>query len=387
MKDKIINFLMVFLLVYLTFTLFAGKQDEKKLSNTISLNTVDSYTVPASVKIEVKNETLTGFSFNTCNDFSIKKDSLTIKPEVCSDIVVKSWESYKVDFSKEFSKFSETGKYFVNLKKENLDVISQFEVEHRGFFGKFFIFFFYAPIYNLMAFLLEVTGYSLGWAIIIVTIIIRLILLIPQHKMMVSQRKMQVIQPKIKQIQEKHKGDHQTLGVELMKLYKDEKVNPMGSCGLLLIQMPILIVIYQVIVGIQNDSNTYYLYSYLSDYKMSSIDANFFGVDLFGIGWVNGLILAVLIGLLQYLQVKLSMMYNKQNEVKKGVVLEKKKDANDYSELMPDPEMLNKVMLYGMPVMIAFATYTFFAWVGLYWWIGTIFMILQQLVVNKLLSK
>lgn len=387
MKDKIINFLMVFLLVYLTFSLFAGKQDEKKLSNTISLNTVDSYTVPASVKIEVKNETLTGFSFNTCNDFSIKKDSLTIKPEVCSDITIKSGESYKVDFSKEFSKFSEVGKYFVNLKKENLDVISQFEVEHRGFFGKFFIFFFYAPIYNLMAFLLEVTWYSLGWAIIIVTIIIRLVLLIPQHKMMVSQRKMQVIQPKIKEIQAKHKGDHQTLGVELMKLYKDEKVNPMGSCGLLLIQMPILIVIYQVIVGIQNNSNTYYLYSYLSDYKMSSIDANFFGVDLFGIGGVNGIILAVIIGLLQYLQVKLSMMYNKQNETKKWVVLEKKKDASDYSEFMPDPEMLNKVMLYGMPVMIAFATYTFFAWVGLYWGIGTIFMIIQQLVVNKLLSK
>ena len=106
MKDKILNFLMVFLLVYLTFSLFAWKQDEKKLSNTISLSTVESYTVPASVKIEVKNETLTGFSFNTCNDFSIKKDSLTIKPEVCSDIMIKSWESYKVDFSKEFSRNS-----------------------------------------------------------------------------------------------------------------------------------------------------------------------------------------------------------------------------------------------------------------------------------------
>jgi YidC/Oxa1 family membrane protein insertase len=56
-----------------------------------------------------------------------------------------------------------------------------------------------------MAFLLEITNYSLGWSIIIITIIIRLILLFPQHKMMLSQKKLQLLQPKIKEIQEKYK--------------------------------------------------------------------------------------------------------------------------------------------------------------------------------------
>jgi YidC/Oxa1 family membrane protein insertase len=56
-----------------------------------------------------------------------------------------------------------------------------------------------------MAFLLEITSYSLGWSIIIITIILRLILLYPQHKMMVSQKKLQLIQPKIKDLQEKYK--------------------------------------------------------------------------------------------------------------------------------------------------------------------------------------
>ena len=203
---------------------------------------------------------------------------------------------------------------------------------------------------------------------------------------MVSQARMQKIQPKIKEIQDKHKGNHQMLGVELMKLYKDEKVNPMWSCGLLLIQMPILIVIYNVIVWIQNTSNTYYLYDVLSDYNMASISANFYWVDLFWMwGW-NGLILALIVGWLQYIQVKLSLHFNQKNKPT-GVVLEKKKEANDYSSFMPDPDMLNKFMLYGMPVMIAFITYTFFAWVGLYWWVGTLFMILQQLFVNKILKK
>lgn len=70
----------------------------------------------------------------------------------------------------------------------------------------------------------------MGWAIIAITVIIRIILLFPQHKMMVSQRKMQAIQPKIKALQEKHKGNQQQVGLELMKLYKEEGVNPLGSC-------------------------------------------------------------------------------------------------------------------------------------------------------------
>ncbi|MDD5769814.1 MAG: YidC/Oxa1 family membrane protein insertase [Candidatus Gracilibacteria bacterium] len=387
MKDKIFNFLLLFLLIFLTINLFSKKETENKLLNTIIINTQSAYTIPASIKVDIKNETLTGFTFNTCDNFSIKKDSNIIKYYKCENIVIKSGETYKLDFSKDFSKFEDIGKYFINLKKDNIDVISQFEIENRGFFGKFFVFFFYAPIYNLMAFLLEITSYSLGWAIIIITIIIRLILLIPQHKMMVSQRKMQVIQPKIKEIQEKHKGNHQMLGVELMKLYKDEKVNPMGSCGLLLIQMPILLVIYNVIVGIQDTSNIYYLYGFLGDYNMLNISSNFFGINLYGIGGISGIILAILVGILQFIQVKLSMMYTNQNNKKTGVVLEKKKDSNSYSEFMPDPEMLNKFMLYGMPIMIAFVTYSFFAGVGLYWGIGTIFMIIQQLFVNKILKK
>jgi len=71
--------------------------------------------------------------------------------------------------------------------------------------------------------------------------------------------------------------------------------------------------------------------------------------------------LAISIAVLQFVQVKLSLTYNKTPIQPKGVVLEKKKDADDYSQLMPDPEMLNKFMLYGLPVMIGFFSYSFFA--------------------------
>jgi YidC/Oxa1 family membrane protein insertase len=64
----------------------------------------------------------------------------------------------------------------------------------------------YEPIYNLFVALITwLPGHSLGWAIIIVTIIIRLILLVPQHHMLESQKKLQLIQPKIKALQKEYK--------------------------------------------------------------------------------------------------------------------------------------------------------------------------------------
>ena len=122
---------------------------------------------------------------------------------------------------------------------------------------------------------------------------------------------------------------------------------------------------------------------------MSTMSSTFFGIDLLSSGGVVGIVLAVFIGFIQFIQIKLSLSFNKKNagEKKTGVVLEKKKWANDYSSMMPDPEMMNKFMLYGMPWMVAVFTYTLFAWVGLYWGISTLFAILQQLVVNKLVGE
>ena len=82
---------------------------------------------------------------------------------------------------------------------------------------------FYDPIYNFfVALLIFLPGHSLGWAIVIITIIIRLILLVPQHHMLTSQKKLQLLQPKIKEIQKKYKDDQSKLGMEMLELYKKE---------------------------------------------------------------------------------------------------------------------------------------------------------------------
>lgn len=389
MKDKIINFLLIFLLIFLAINFFANNwKNNNQVPETISLvSEKNSYTIPAWVKLKVTNNTSDDFSFNTCNDLDIKKDSKIIKPEKCNIVKLNPWENYSVNYSKEYGKFFDEWEYFAVLKTGENDILTKFEIERKWFISKFFIFFFYAPIYNLMAFLLQITSYSLWWAIILITIILRILLVYPQQKMMMSQRKMQLIQPQIKELQQKYKWNAQMLWMEMMKLYKEKNISPFGSFGLLFLQMPILIVIYHVILSIQDYANMYYLYSFIWEYSVAFIKEMFFWVNLLASWWITWLILAIIVWILQFLQVKLSLSYNKQNTKKTWVVLEKKKDSKDYESFMPDPELINKFMMYWLPIMIWFATYHFFAWLWIYWWISTAFMIIQQLFINKILKK
>ena len=200
---------------------------------------------------------------------------------------------------------------------------------------------------------------------------------------MVSQKKLQAIQPKIKEIQKKYKWNQQQAWIKLMELYKKEKVNPMWSCWFMFIQMPILLVLYRIILDIKDVSNEFYLYETFSNFQISQISYNFFWIDLLWSWWIVWFALALFIWIIQFIQVKLSIRLKEPKCKKWKVVLEKKKWANDYSSMMPDQNTMNKVMLYMMPVMVWFFTYSLIAWIWLYWGISTTFAIFQQLVVNK----
>lgn len=262
------------------------------------------------------------------------------------------------------------------------------EVENKWFFWKIFTDLIYAPVYNLVIWLINIFQWSFGWAIIAVTIILRVALLWPQHKSMVSQRKLQDLQPKIKKIQEENKWNQQVIWMKIFELYKQEKVNPMWSCGFLLIQLPIMLVLYNVIMSIQDPSNSYYLYSFLQNFDLNSIIYNFYWLQLMESAWTQGLILASIVAILQFFQIKYSLSVNPINNTKKDwIVLEKKAWQEGYNQMMPDPEVMNKFMLYVLPIIAWIWTYSLFAWVWIYWWITTIFMLSQQIIVNKMLKK
>ena len=388
---KFLDIILISLLIFMGINLLTWDK-EAQLTNEVTFTTTkSSYAIPASVNFELKNSTAQPLTINTCDNISIlhNGNTLTLPEGSCKDITVAAWEKSLIDFASDFKVFSNPGSYTFELAYDDKKHIAQTNVKNRGTLGKLFVWVFYAPIYNLLIFLVDLFSNSLGWAIVAITLLIRLLLVYPQHGMMVSQRKLQAIQPKIKKLQEKHKKDSQKLGVELMALYKKEKVNPMGSCGFLLIQMPIILVIYNIILNIKSPVNPFYLYGFQSGFDMSSMSSTFFGINLLEAWGIVGICLAIFIWFIQFIQIKLSLSFNKKNsdEKKKWVVLEKKKGANDYSSMMPDPEMMNKFMLYGMPWMVAVFTYTLFAWIGLYWWISTLFAIVQQLVVNKVVYK
>src|SRR3989339_752854 len=107
--------------------------------------------------------------------------------------------------------------------------------------------FLYQPILNALVFIYNFTPYNdLGLAIIVMTILIKLIFYPFSLKAIKSQKALQDIQPKIEALKSQYKNQKEKLGQEMMKLYKEEKVSPFSSCLPLLIQLPFLIAVYEV---------------------------------------------------------------------------------------------------------------------------------------------
>ncbi len=110
-------------------------------------------------------------------------------------------------------------------------------------------------LYAIMNFLVNLTGahkaFSYWFAIVLITIIVKLIITPLTKAQFKAMKEMQKISPLVKQIQEKYKGDQQTIGTKTMDLYKEHNINPFASCLPLLIQMPILLLLYRTILTYQ----------------------------------------------------------------------------------------------------------------------------------------
>ncbi len=91
---------------------------------------------------------------------------------------------------------------------------------------------------------------SYGFAIIMLTITVRVLLIPLTAKQVKSQRAMQLLQPELKKLQVKYKGERQKLNEEMMKLYKEHKANPLAGCLPLILQMPLFIVLYRIIIDL-----------------------------------------------------------------------------------------------------------------------------------------
>jgi len=227
-----------------------------------------------------------------------------------------------------------------------------------SFFGDIFadiIVFFYSFTHNY------------GIAIILMTVLIRVILYPLMQKQMVSMREMQKIQPLMKAVQDKSKNDKERLNKELMALYKEHKVNPMSGCLPLLIQMPILILLFQVLR--EFNTKIYAVYNgnpgflWLKDLSLPDQLIQLPGSGIFGIQYLG--IMPFLIGGSMYIQQK---MTTSPGGTGKGG---------------GSSEQTQKMMTIMMPLMIGFMSFTLPSGLTLYWFTSTLLGIGQQYLINK----
>lgn len=224
--------------------------------------------------------------------------------------------------------------------------------------------FVYQPLFNLLIFLYNIIpGNDVGIAIIIVTIIIRLILAPLAFKSIHSQKAIQELQPKINEIKNKYKNDKEKLNKELLKFYQENKINPFSSCLPMLIQLPILFALYRVFIkGLNVDGMEEILYPFIL--KPDRLNLVFLGlVDL----TQKSLILAVLAGVFQFIQSKLTLDKKKS----------KKMNVKDFSSIM------STQMVYFMPLITVFIAMTLPSALALYWIVTTLFAIGQQYIIMK----
>jgi len=113
--------------------------------------------------------------------------------------------------------------------------------------SNFFNYCFYQPLFNFLILIYKlIPGGDFGISIIILTILIKLLMLPFNNKAIKSQKIIADLQPKIKEIQEKYKNDKEKQAKEMMEIYKKEKISPFAGIIPALIQLPILIALYQL---------------------------------------------------------------------------------------------------------------------------------------------
>lgn len=229
----------------------------------------------------------------------------------------------------------------------------------------------FRPLFNLLVIFTNIVpGHNIGIAIILVTICVRLLLLPlsfrQAHQAQRHQTKLSALQSELKKIQKKYPNDRQKQAQETMALYRKAGINPAQGCLPLLIQLPILIALYQVFLTEIQGASQQYLYSGIS--ATADLQMNFLGVNLS----TPSIVLAVLAGIAQFVLARYFSPIPPANPT-----------ANEQSaQLMAS---MQRNMTFIFPVMTVFIAFQLPAALPLYWVASTLFAIVQQQLMRRLL--
>jgi YidC/Oxa1 family membrane protein insertase len=225
----------------------------------------------------------------------------------------------------------------------------------------------------------RVLGTTWTWILSIVFLVVTLrVLLFPIFvKQIKSQRAMQALQPKVKELQEKHKGDRETLQKEMMELYKREKANPLMGCLPILLQGPVFLALYHVLKRLSPTNPHPGLYGWRPTDFYEAARATLFtapvssrfgstAAELHQLGVTQPGMVKVIAGVIVLIMIATTYLSSRQMILKTGW-------AED-----PQQKMVQRLMLYGIPLMLLISGSVLPIGVMIYWVTNNLFSLAQQ---------
>jgi len=212
----------------------------------------------------------------------------------------------------------------------------------------------YAPILWVFVFIYENLAFKdIGFSIFILTVLVRVVLFPIFYKSAKDQSLMQRIQPKLKKIQIEHKDNKEEQARQMMSLYKENKLNPFSGFLLLLIQLPVFIVLFQI---------------FTRELSTSVFDNQLF-LGLINLG-EKSIVIAIIAAGLQYLQSKLLLPPSQKDNKEEDTMAR-----------------IGRTMVVVGPVLTFFILMNLPSALGFYWMISSLFSVAQQIYINKKIPK
>ena len=230
----------------------------------------------------------------------------------------------------------------------------------------------YVPLYNALIALYSFGGWvDMGIAVIILTILVRLLLAPLSLKASRAQRVMRAVEPELKKIREEYKDDKETQGRKMLELYKEKKINPFSGILTLFIQLPVILGLYFVFLkGGLPEVNSDLLYSFVHA-PIAAVQTTFLGtVDMLG----QSIFLAILAGVTQHIYARYSFPKPKETTGERTF-------QEDFARSM------RVQVLFVLPFMIVIFGYITSAAVALYWVTSNVCSIVQEWYVKHTFEK
>lgn len=202
-----------------------------------------------------------------------------------------------------------------------------------------------------------------GVAIILVTILVKVLMFPLTKKSSESTLRMQTLSPKIKEIQEKYKNNSQKMNVEMAELYKREGYNPLSGCLPMLLQIPIFFAMYNLFNNHFDLRGAMFIPGWIPDLSLPESVWNFAPFKIPILGWSD-------LRLLPFIYVGSQLLYGKFTQTP---------DQKGNSQM--------KMMLYIMPIMFFFILYDVPSGLLLYWIMSNVLTMVQQIGINKYMAK